>query len=63
MIRYNYSSHLIRKKYSILSIFFASNHMIDLEIVRAELKQVKAFPVLRENILNAGFRCQTIVQL
>ena len=37
--------------------------MIDLEIVRAELKKVKAFPVLRENILNAGFRCQTIVQL
>ena len=37
--------------------------MIDLEIVRAELKQLKAFPVLREKILNAGFRCQTIVQL
>ena len=30
--------------------------MIDLQSVHAELKQVKACPVLRENVFNTGFQ-------
>ena len=30
--------------------------MIDLRSVHAELKQVKACPVLRENVFNTGFQ-------
>ena len=30
--------------------------MIDLQSVRAELKQIKACPVLRENVSNTGFQ-------
>ena len=36
--------------------------MIDLQSVRAELKQVKACPVLRENVFNTDFQKPAMVE-
>ena len=40
-----------------MHVVWRLDHMIDLQSVRAELKQIKACPVLRENVLNTGFQC------